>query len=147
MKSVLVTLIALSSISAFAAQTIECRQINKSGSIKKKGIELTVTMTSKKAGRIAVKGLTKDPTDNMNTLVVRSVNEGTVIRNGAPFTNIFLTPKNDDGMLDIQLQFDAHVMNKVFSNEKATFVIGSDSAEPETSWAYGYDMVCNGQKK
>lgn len=142
MKNVILGLIAISSFSVSAAQSINCRQINKSGSITKNGIELTLKLTSKKTGSASVKGLTKNPSDSINQLVVRGVNQGTA-GDGSNYTTLFLRPKNDDGSLDIQLQFSAAVLGKVFANNKASFVVASDSANSEYGFAYGYDVVCS----
>jgi hypothetical protein len=131
-------LISAFSVSAFAEQKINCRQINKNGTVKTNGIGLSLSMASAKSGAAKVTGI-KD--SRLSELVVHSTTEGK--RNGFEYTTIFLTPKEDDGMLDIQLQFDTLVLGRNFSHVKATYVVGSDDANPETGFSIGFDMTCN----
>lgn len=134
----LIALISFASVSAFASQTITCQQISKDGSLRKKGI--AISLITKQGSAAIVKGL-----EGLEEQVVRSIHQGTAI-NGKEFTTIFLLPKFDDGMLDLQLQFDAHVLRRNFSGVKATYVVGSDASEPEVAFAHGYDMICDGKK-
>lgn len=133
------------STTAFADQTISCQQINTNGSLKTKGIGLILTMTSKSSGYAEVKGLHREAVMNgLNELEVRSINQGTAI-DKSKYTTVFLAPKIDDEMLDIQLQFKAIVIGKNFSDTHADFVIGSEDANPETGFAFGYNMICNSE--
>ena len=146
MKPILAILTALTlSSAAWGGQTIRCKQINEDGALKKKGIELILTMTSKKSGFAQVNGLNRNAIMNgLNELKVQGINQGTAI-DDSKYTTIFLAPKEDEGMLDIQLQFNSIVLGKNFSQTRAVYVIGSDDANPETSFSYGYDMICNGK--
>lgn len=97
-----------------------------------------MSLVTRQRSPVAVRGL-----NGLEEQVVRSIHQGTAI-NGQEFTTIFILPKFDEGQLDIQLQFGAHVLRRNFSNVRATYVVGSAASEPEVSFAYGYDMLCDG---
>jgi len=131
--------LAISS-TAFADQTIECHELNPSGSIKAKGIKLNLIMTTKKTGTVVVTGL-----KSLETMNINGSNEGTGLYTHKDYTTLFMTPTSEDHMLDIQLQFDAKILRKEFSNLRADFVIGSEDANPETGFSFGFVMACSGQ--
>ena len=153
MKALIVSLVLSISASAFAGQTISCVEINKSGSKKVKGGSLALQIVTNADGTVnddasllTTSGFLRDKSDtSYSQMTVRSVGEGVTIQGQNEFTTVFLTPVQDDGMLDIQLQFDTHIVGKTFSKTPATFVIGSDDANPETSFAFGFKVVCESQ--
>ena len=134
------------SVSAFASQSINCEQLNKSGSIKENGASLSITLASNRNGslneeksRVKSSGFLKD--DSEFLLQVRALNESKT-RAERPYATLFLSEGNDE-VLDIQLQFDRRILGQEFSEETASFVIGSDDANPETSFSVGYKVLCN----
>lgn len=141
---------ALFPTSAFAKQTVVCKQINDSRTIKKNGRTVTLNLVMNRDGslstsrtRVKTTGFARDKNDLVYTsMKVRSVNES---QQGVEydFTNFFLEPERADSMLDIQLQFDARVLTDGFNGQRATFVIGSEDANPETAFAFGFYLLCH----
>ncbi|MGZ3723065.1 MAG: hypothetical protein ACXVA9_09055 [Bdellovibrionales bacterium] len=151
MKSLVIALL-FSSISAHAGQSITCHQLTKSGAVKANGGTVKLNLeyklgedVSKTKSTVSVTGFTKDKSNTeLSSLTIRAVNQSEP-KSGKAYTVFFFD--NPNGMLDIQLQFDARVLNEDFNGEKAEFVIGSEDANPETGFAFGYPVVCNGRLK
>ena len=55
---------------------------------------------------------------------------------------LFIFPEIGDGMLDVQMQFDTRILGLSFEKEKATFVISSEDANPDTGFAFGIELTC-----
>lgn len=137
---------------AFATQTIDCHQIDRKGNEMTKGGTVHLQIEFLKDGTIdvdsslvEVKGFTrKNRSSLLDSLKLLSVNQS---RKESPreYTTIFF--EEAEGMLDIQLQFDSKVIDESFTVREATFVIGSEDANPEYGFAYGYKMNCRSTKK
>lgn len=151
MKSVFFALVLASTV-AMADQMITCRQITKNGAIRGNGSTIVVTLDMDSKGnvdtdksKIEVKKLTKDPNSILNDLKMLAINQGQAT-DGHQYTTLFFTDVADE-MLDIQLQFNELVLNRAFKSVPASYVIGSEDANPETGFAFGYDVVCESRVK
>lgn len=148
MKNFMILLLALVSSASFAGQTITCRAVTKSGVLKPENGFVKLTLEYNKNGQLSfkksdveAKNFMKDKNDPaMTTLEIRSINESDK-NSKVEYTTIFFG--SDEGMLDIQMHFDYHIMKQNFQGKKATFVIGSEDANPETGFAFGTDVICN----
>jgi len=147
MKFFSAILVILFSVPAFAAQTVNCRELNRDGSLKAGGGKVRVQLEYNANGKLSTArskvkatGWTREGSDLLDNMRVITVSNGIAI-NGAHYSTFFF----DDqiGELDIQLQFNRHVMKQSFSNYPANFVISSDDANPETGFAFGYPVTCN----
>lgn len=147
MSKFIALFVFLFSVPAFASQSIVCREVNKDGSIRAKGGKVHLSIGLTKAGKVSyrntkvkVTGFEKKGSTHLSELTVISVGEGETVVGKKPFTTVFI---DNNGYLDIQLQFDQHIVNQSFRNVKADFVIGSDDANPENYFAFGYDVSCS----
>ena len=147
MKNILIFLALSVSSATYANQSIACREINRDGSVKKKGRTIGLNLKSNKDGslnadksRIKLKGFAKRNEDSLlESLTIISLNESEPDSKNA-YATLFLD--DPEGMLDVQLQFKSRILGYGFTSRRATFVIGSDDANPETGFAFGFDVTC-----
>lgn len=148
MKTLFISMLALVSASAFADQSIVCREINKSGSVKVNGGTVKAAFAFKRDGsvdgknsRITLKGFTKRGSDAGLALENIHSNQSEGARN---YTTIFFTDAQVE-LLEYQLQFhnDA-VLDRAFRGVRASLVMGIDEASTEPSPSWGFDLECNG---
>lgn len=147
MSKIFTFLMVVFTVPAFADQVILCRELNKDGSLRANGGKVRLELGLTKAGEVSYKrskvgvaGFEKKGSNLLADLSLSSIDEGRVIATRNPYTTVFI---DNNGYLDIQLQFDQHVIGQNFRNVKAKFVIGSDDASPENSFAFGYPVSCN----
>jgi hypothetical protein len=145
-KSLIAALILISTTSTFAVQSIVCREVTKAGKLRANGGTVKLNLEynqdgslSRNKNSIKVNGFTRGDSDLLSDLTVNSINESDKT------TTFFIY--DQEGMLDIQLHLNAPVANKSFRSERANFGIGSEDANPENYFGFGFDVICNGYLK
>lgn len=146
MKSLIAIAFVLSSFAAQAEQQIVCRQVNKNGQLTANGgkIEMFFELTSrgqvnKKQFMVVMSNFSKSSVE----ISLQSVSQSHS-RASSPYTT-FSFDSSTHETLEIQLRFKDAVVGKSFRNVPAVFSVGSEDANPETGFGFGYDLVCNGR--
>lgn len=138
-----IAFVSLVSLSALADQTINCYEINKSGTRKAKGITLRVELNGT-GNKVTLKGAWKKGSSlgkEFEYISADQSDEGVENR----WTHVYFNDAHDGGMVEYQLQFEEALLNQKFSKKKATLAIGVENNSSEAYPSWGYDLECSGR--
>ena len=110
MKSLVAAFLFVFSLPAFAGQSVNCREVNKSGTIKQNGGTIKLSLETKRNGSlnekestVKVTGFIRNHSDSvLSSMEIRSINESKANSENA-YATLFLDSRNGGEMLDIQL--------------------------------------------
>lgn len=152
MKTLFSILVLAASTLAWSAtgQNLVCYQLNKNGTLSKRGIQLYAMLKLKRTNPVQV-NYSKSAVQVDNFFKKDGWHYGAGFTNPTgsnsastshAFAHLNFYDRADE-MIEFQLQFKRRAFGQSFKREKATLVVGVDNWSTEYTPSYGYDLYCD----